>query len=1049
MTSTTSDRHLLEWIEGSRVNREIVELNVESLSGERAYSALLYGLPDKARRNDGRIRDTWLNRYRHLNNGGWWCSGINLLDFSDSDWGCFKPDRPRMGDKNKPLKYEHPPKVDTGVFALRVSRRIWEKIAKRYGVEMPTDSTVSFWQWVLNNPKIAIAITEGAKKAGALLTCGFVAIALPGIFNGYRTPKDENGNRIIDRQRYLIPELKRFAGPGRQFYICFDQDEKPKTIQNINLATATLGKLLEREKCSVKVVSWPRSPKGIKPIKAIDDLLVMKGTEAVEEAMAKARGLASWKSSRALRQRHLVLNQRYCQLEIPESARIVAVKAAKGTGKTHAIAETVQALIEKDHKILVLTHRIPLAEELANRFGIDHVSELRTSATQGMLGYVLCIDSLHKDSQAQFNPNHWEDAIIIVDETSQVLWHLLNSSTLAKKRSTILENLKELIDVAINYSDGRLILADADLSQREIDFFSKLAPGAETFTIENEWKPSEQLNATVYDSPENLIAALDTEISDGKKVLVTCGAQKAKSKHGTINLEKRYKEKYPDLKILRIDSESIADKEHPAYGCIANLDKVLPLYDMVVASPSIETGVSIDIKGHFNSVWTFANGVQSPNSVRQAMVRLRELVPRHIWISNNTGFSRIGNGSENPYVLLRGENRKIQATIGALAIADFNAGDRIFLELWAEYAADLNHQFARYEEIILEGLRSEGYAIRFASSISAAEEEDIKDEMKAIKAQSYTERCQEIVAAPNPTDEEFKKLQDQRAKTRSERARESKGALCRKYPGIVIDEETVRRDDDGWYSQIQTHYYFTVGRSHLSSRDMMIIQGMLLENGEKAWIPDINRRSQTLSVTTLETLEVGQFLEPDREFTSDSLEQWANQVKSFGRYLKDAIGLSVSENMKPIQIAQLLLGKLGLKLPLLYRRGKDEGYTRVYGSVVVSDNRDEVFNAWLKRDLLRQGEDHRDRALENAQQLTPLPSRPPLTNSITITTPGQKAPPMDSVPSIDQKALQAWVEYLSSSPSELSKARKIIISRYGDGGWQAIQSRLNALGGAA
>jgi len=38
-----------------------------------------------------------------------------------------------------------------------------------------------FWAWVNNHPDIPVFITEGLKKACALLTAGYVAIAIVGV----------------------------------------------------------------------------------------------------------------------------------------------------------------------------------------------------------------------------------------------------------------------------------------------------------------------------------------------------------------------------------------------------------------------------------------------------------------------------------------------------------------------------------------------------------------------------------------------------------------------------------------------------------------------------------------------------------------------------------------------------------------------------------------------------------------------------------------------------------------------------------------------------
>ena len=66
----------------------------------------------------------------------------------------------------------------------------------------------------------------------------------------------------------------------------------------------------------------------------------------------------------------------------------------------------------------------------------------------------------------------------------------------------------------------------------------------------------------------------------------TCTSERVEILESYLQLE------FPDKKILRIDSETVADPNHPAYGCIAHLNEILPNYDLAIASPSIETGVS-------------------------------------------------------------------------------------------------------------------------------------------------------------------------------------------------------------------------------------------------------------------------------------------------------------------------------------------------------------------------------------------------------------------------------------------------------------------------
>ncbi|NJM87410.1 MAG: DUF3854 domain-containing protein [Hydrococcus sp. RU_2_2] len=273
--------HLQDWLK-SGVNKELASLNILSISGDSAYERLLYGLDGNARRNDGRLRDYYLNKYKHLEYGGWWCSGIDVLTGKDSDWGCFKPDRPRTPhQKNKPQKYEQPESVSAEIFALRVNDAVWEKISDRYGVER---SGNSFWDWVRANPQLPIVITEGAKKAGSLLCAGHVAIALPGINNGCRN------NGVAPE---LIPQLRHFCQRWREFVFAFDQDKKYKTRKNVTHALLTTGKLLKAETCQVSILEW-RPERG----KGIDDAIVSQGSEFLEGLLENRIGLEDYEQSR-------------------------------------------------------------------------------------------------------------------------------------------------------------------------------------------------------------------------------------------------------------------------------------------------------------------------------------------------------------------------------------------------------------------------------------------------------------------------------------------------------------------------------------------------------------------------------------------------------------------------------------------------------------------------------------------------------------------------------------------------------------------------------
>ncbi len=137
--------------------------------------------------------------------------------------------------------------------------------------------------------------------------------------------------------------------------------------------------------------------------------------------------------------------------------------------------------------------------------------------------------------------------------------------------------------------------------------------------------------------------------------------------------------------------------------------------------------------------------------------------------------------------------------------------------------------FKNYAQNIINKLEEEGYAIEeYEDKIDEelTPTDEIEESIKSIRDRDYAQYRQEIVEAENPNDLEFQKLKKQRAKTKEERLKLAKGELTRRYLSEDITDDLILKDDDGWYPQIQLHYYLTIGREHLESRDRAKLQAL-------------------------------------------------------------------------------------------------------------------------------------------------------------------------------------------------------------------------------
>ncbi|MBD2255861.1 hypothetical protein H6G14_32360 [Nostoc parmelioides FACHB-3921] len=466
---------------------------------------------------------------------------------------------------------------------------------------------------------------------------------------------------------------------------------------------------------------------------------------------------------------------------------------------------------------------------------------------------------------------------------------------------------------------------------------------------------------------------------------ICCSAQKAKSKWGTQALEQRFKQKFPHLRILRIDSHSVLDPKHHAFECIAHLNEILTQYDLVIASPSLETGVSIDIRGHFDSVWGIFQGVQPVDSVRQMLARLRETVDRHIWVSRY-GMGTVGNGSTSMGGLLRSQDIATQANIALLSASDnddYSFIDQNFqpesLQTWGKRGAVINVEMRRYQEFVLKGLAADGYTIIDADDFDPDETKEVVNEVKAASKELYSGECLGISQAEEVSDAELKKLQEKRVKTKEERHQQRKAELSRRYE-VEVTPDLVEKDDDGWYPQLRLHYYLTLGREFLTKRDSRRAKAQA-EVGENAiWKPDFNKGQMLSSVLLLEKLNLLEFLKTGvRLRGSDAEMQQLKRVALENRYLiKTCLNVTISEKLTPIAIAQKLLGKIDLRLSYVGRLGSRSHRESVYKFVASDDGRDVIFKRWFGRD--EQSNCESVSVTKNIDITTPVVDTTPLSN---------------------------------------------------------------------
>lgn len=873
---------------------------------------------------------------------------------------------PLTDGEGKLRRYEAPKGGGSRAYFPAIPPEIAAKVAERYNCDVISEG---FWKWLKLHPEIPIIITEGDKKALSLLSQGYVAISLYGVNAGYRS-KDTDDNKC---KPYLIPDLLPFATEGRAITLAFDSDEKASARARVQTALSRFGQLLSKEHgCKVSIAQWD-SALG----KGIDDVIAANGADECDRILREALPFQGWRQQQLLRDRYglnvepsIVSQGRYLpQMPLP-SNKLILLKAPKGTGKSTLNADWAAPAITTGRRVLLLTHREQLGRKLAKDLGITYNDKDELKLYGKYQGLALCVDSLRKGSLAQFSAEGWQDALIIIDECESVLWHLLASSTCTKERVPILRELQALLKAALSPdSEGQVILSDADLSNYSLDFVRGLAGRADLapYLIRSDWLPESPGIAYSYETPEQLAYELQRAVKKGKHLILSSG-QKASSKWGTKNLEEWLLIHTKGRKrILRIDSESVADPNHPAYRAVERINAVMKEYDIIICSPTIESGVSIDLYGHFSACWAFFTGVLPENSARQFLARLRDrTVPRHIYAAERgCNFAFIGNGSTSPKQLLESQQRKGRQTLQQLRsyASDFEIdedgtvnGHEIALTTYGKIGARINAGSINYRDSILAGLKDEGYHIQDCSLPEALKEKlkGLNLELKDLRDAFFLEECIAIADSPIVSKSEYEALSKKKEKSQSERHQERAYALNQRY-AVPLTPELIERDSDGFYPQILLHYLLTCGNEFLGERDKRKFEEIARDG--KAWLPDLNRRSIGVKVQAAIALGIDEILRnPGKHYTSDSpeIQRIAKAAKECARDVKLYLGVSAGKG-SAMGIANNLLDALvGIRMKEQQRGGSDGNRKRSYAWHRPDDGRAEIFTAWLDRDRKNQ-----------------------------------------------------------------------------------------------
>ena len=445
------------------------------------------------------------------------------------------------------------------------------------------------------------------------------------------------------------------------------------------------------------------------------------------------------------------------------------IQAPMGSGKTELIKQTIHA---DETRTLCATHRRNLSRNGAARVAkqpyveegdtFDPISGEKALGLDVAVGDWSCIDSWHARSALKRTPSEISNSRVVYDEIDQLLQHVLTSTTCIGERSDILATLHQGLP-----QTAQLIGASATLDDITVEWVEAVTqrPVHVHRHISNapRWKHS------FLDSQAHAIGQIIKAVSCGENVLIATSDTGDDEKgsdigaHNLIGTLRQHCAGLDETNTAAFTSASIAAGEQGSRQKLFMRDPVSAVRELRVAiySPVAETGVDINLKGHFDKVFVLSSGrTMTAQAVVQAAARLRDPdAQRFFWVPKSSPVQE-GHGITDwkELVAVTLKQTAEQTLMGVLRsnslrnnVAPHNCPH---LRAWAKFQIR-SELTAKHYRFVIEALLKEFGSERNAASVVTQSDKVAAKQVKEFTKQKRAEADLAVITAPTPDRSDF------------------------------------------------------------------------------------------------------------------------------------------------------------------------------------------------------------------------------------------------------------------------------------------------------
>jgi hypothetical protein len=625
------------------------------------------------------------------------------------------------------------------------------------------------------------------------------------------------------------------------------------------------------------------------------------------------------------------------------------VVAYKGCGKTKGVLP----IISKARAGYAVFHLVALGKSASNNLNLvwheDQSSyDIKIGVTAKSF-LKLPPETLNRD-----------DSFFFIDEIDAVLEQIMSKlgNTEGVRPLTLAALETDL--ASTSYGGGTVILASADVTDKEIDYIRAITPDNIPINIiHNTFKPQlPTIKEFKGDKPDLLVAEIIRELESIKwdeqgnptRGIIVNDDLKG-GIFGAKTIADYVRVKHPEWQnyIWEITSDTSGTPEVTEY--LKNINEASKKTLLLSCSPSVTAGFSIE-NGHFKTTYGLSNGIHTAKDFSQSLVRNRGCKDIRIWAAEQ-GFTYAANRSHDPKVIREWYFNNYQANVRHLL--SYKAEYQPLTKEWKSPHFELKCQQEAYRNGCMKHLRrrveqhleNEGYTLEEYNPDQLKPQAKLAvANLTTINFENHLAEAQAIAAKRLMTEAEYRATREEkdpeilreRAKYRLNRTYGEELASIVEIALPIPDSEEKEElsgyealyflDKRGWGSKLQMLYLLTEAEGDVIAAKMDLspetkqvdqlnthcIEGQRFA-GDIKWNSRKRKALQFLKVT--DYLKPGEYIHPDQR------QKLVLKLRNHAQRLKECFTWTITKEKADGTIyRELFENQLGLRV--LSKQVKDQ-----------------------------------------------------------------------------------------------------------------------------